>query len=583
MRKISIPKFVCCLVLFCAWTALALPSQTLTTLANFNLNNGAHPEAPVIQGSDGNFYGTTAGGGQGASGTVFKVTPDGTLTTLHNFCTHGSCDDGQIPQAGLVQGTDGNFYGTTASGGTNFDGVIFRITPSGALTVLYNFCSQPSCADGELPEAGLVQGTDGNFYGTTSYDGVHGSGTIFKITPSGALTTLYTFCAQHGCPDGSSPYSGLTEGTDGNFYGTTRGGGTDDFGTVFKITPSGTLTTLRSFTDADGITPQSTLVQATDGNFYGTTASGGIGGIAGTVFKITPSGTLTTLHFFCSLSSCADGEAPVGGLVLATDGNFYGTTQTGGGTSGDGTIFQITPAGTLTTLHSFGGPDGAQPVAGLVQATDGSFYGTTLTSGSGAYGTVFRIGVPLSPPAAQFVTITPCRLVDTRQGGGSIQGATFEVFDLPQLSQTKGCGDLSSAMTYSLNVTLIPSSGPVSYLTIWPAGRTQPLVSTMNSLDGRTKANAAIVPAGASGAVNVFVTNTADVVLDIDGYFAPPSGRTLQFYPLTPCRVADTRKSTYPQGLGTPHLSQGVARDFPVLSAVSCNIPASTVSLEKNS
>ncbi|HZL67135.1 MAG TPA: YncE family protein [Candidatus Limnocylindrales bacterium] len=170
----------------------------------------------------------------------------------------------------------------------------------------------------------------------------------------------------------------------------------------------------------------------------------------------------------------------------------------------------------------------------------------------------------------QLAGVEPCRLVDTRSGGGPIQGGTSQSFNLPQLAQSQGCADLSSASAYSLNVTLVPQNGaPVSYLTMWPAGELKPLVSTMNSLDGRTKANAAIIPAGVSGGVSVFVTNTANVVIDIDAYFAPSDQSTLQFYPLPPCRVADTRFDTYPQGLGTPHLSQGVARDFPVLAS-SC-------------
>jgi hypothetical protein len=169
----------------------------------------------------------------------------------------------------------------------------------------------------------------------------------------------------------------------------------------------------------------------------------------------------------------------------------------------------------------------------------------------------------------QLVNVTPCRLVDTRSGGGPIPGGSFQTFNLPQLAQAQGCGDLSSAASFSLNVTLIPSNGPVGYLTIWPASQSQPNISTMNS-DGRVKANAAIVSAGVSGGVSVFVANTSDVVLDIDGYFAPASQSTLEFYPLAPCRVADTRNSGEPQGLGPPSLSAGMPRNFPVLDATSC-------------
>jgi DNA-binding beta-propeller fold protein YncE len=172
------------------------------------------------------------------------------------------------------------------------------------------------------------------------------------------------------------------------------------------------------------------------------------------------------------------------------------------------------------------------------------------------------------PTPLQFFTMTPCRVVDTRDpngplGGPPIPGGTYRAFPLPQ---SQNCNIPAEAVAYSLNVTVVPHQA-LGYLTIWPATTPQPVVSTMNSLDGRTKANAAVVPAGYQGSVSVYTANTTDVVLDIDGYFVPPSGQTLQFYPLTPCRVADTRKDTFPQGLGTPHLSQGVARDFPVLES----------------
>jgi hypothetical protein len=185
-----------------------------------------------------------------------------------------------------------------------------------------------------------------------------------------------------------------------------------------------------------------------------------------------------------------------------------------------------------------------------------------------------------------FTTVTPCRLVDTRTGnggGGPIQAGTSQTFDLAQLAQTKGCADLSSAASYSLNVTLVPQNRrPVSYLTIWPAGLAQPLISTMNSLDGRIKANAAIVPAGVDSSVSIYATNTTDVVVDVDGYFAPSGQANLLFYQMAPCRVADTRKDTLPQGLGTPHLSAGVARDFPVLNAADCGIPAAAQAYSLN-
>ena len=383
--------------MFCAATAISLPAQTFTTLHNFAgyPNDGASPSARLVQASDGNFYGTTYAGGasgncQGGCGTVFRITPGGTLTTLHSFDWY----DGASPSAALVQGTDGNFYGTTYGGGVNhYYGTVFRITPSGTFTSLYSFCTQANCVDGAMPYAGLVRASDGNFYGTTLEGGSNNGcslgsgscGTVFKITPGGTLTTLYSFCAQSGCTDGGNPYAGLVQATDGNFYGTAFGRGANGYGTVFKITPSGTLTSLYSFCAqancADGQYPYAGLVQATDGNFYGTTPEGGGGAyhLGGTVFKVTPSGTLTTIYNFCSLPGCADGDSAHAALVQATDGNFYGTTGGGGAyctpNSGCGTVFKITPSGSLTTLHSFDGSDGKGTSAGLVQATDGNFYG----------------------------------------------------------------------------------------------------------------------------------------------------------------------------------------------------------------
>jgi uncharacterized repeat protein (TIGR03803 family) len=659
--------------------------------------DGASPYAGLVQATDGNFYGTTYTGGassncQGGCGTVFRITPGGTLTTLHSFDWY----DGASPTDALVQGTDGNFYGTTYGGGAEPRvGTVFKITPGGALTTLYSFCAQANCTDGQQPYAGLVRGSDGNFYGTTLEGGANTGcslgagtcGTVFKITPGGTLTTLYSFCAQAGCADGGNPYAGLVQASDGNFYGTNFGRGANGYGTVFKITPAGALTALYSFCSqtncADGQYPYAGVVQATDGNFYGSTSAGGGGAYhqGGTVFKVTPSGTLTTIYNFCSQPNCTDGDSSVARLVQASDGAFYGTTLHGGAfcvpNSGCGTVFRITAGGILSTLYSFDdGSDGGKPLAGLVQASDGNFYGAATyganpacTAGLGGCGTVFRLtgphliptttvvtstpnpsevgqlvtitatvspsgptgtvdftsngagisgctAVPLNlemavcttstlavgtdaivatysgdanysgssgtlsqlvnpiPSPLQFVAVTPCRLVDTRPdhgGSGPIVGGTFQNFPIPLEG---GCNIPDTAAAYSLNVSVVPQHS-LGYLTIWPTGEGRPVVATLNSLDGRIKADAAIVPAGDSGAVSIYVTDTTNVILDINGYFAPASGSTLAFYPLPPCRVADTRHSTYPPGLGPPYLTGGHERAFPILNATSCNIPSS--------
>jgi len=439
MTKPALLKIACILFAFCAATATASPAQVLTTLHSFTgyPNDGAGLDSALARGSDGNFYGTTGGGGESCGpsgcGTVFKITPGGTETTLYSFCPAypNPCTDGVDPYGALVQGRDGNFYGTTSSGGTGADdaGTVFKITPSGTLTTLYSFCSQPNCADGRYPSGGVVLATDGNFYGVTGGGGSNnctddGCGIIYKITPSGTRTTIYSFCSQNNnCPDGYNP-GGLILASDGNFYGTTGHGGASGngcggygCGTIFKMTPSGTLTTLYSFCPLggcrleapDGQFPNGKLLQASDGNFYGATSSGGANQVGfctefgcGTLFKITPGGTLTTLYSFCAQTNCVDGWNPSAPPVQGTDRNFYGVTYAGGTSAycdyGCGTIFKITAGGTLTTLYSFctrsGCADGLLPDAALVPAPNGIFYGSTGGDANNSYGTVFRLTLP---------------------------------------------------------------------------------------------------------------------------------------------------------------------------------------------
>jgi len=653
---------------FCCAMAVASPAQTFTSLYNFcsqtNCDDGSRPTAGLVQGVDGNFYGTTVSGGTGGVGTVFKISASGTLTSLHSF----DLTDGLNPFAGLVF-ANGYFYGTTFTGGNINLGNVFQMTPSGTVTQVYSFCSKQGCTDGANPYAGLVEGPvfNGTFYGTTQMGGNGscsglgvGCGTVFQLSQTGTLTTLHAFAG----PDGSGPYAGLTLGADGNFYGTTQYGGSNNnciensglgCGTVFRITPSGTLTTLYNFCSqpncADGYGPQAGLVQGLDGNFYGTAHWGGTQG-NGTVFRTTPGGSLTTLHSFAGYPH--DGANPIGGLIQATDGNFYGTTPSAGVHFTGGTIFQMTPSGALTTLYSFCAlpncDDGSAPYDNLLQATDGNLYGTTSMGGNGCNGgfcgTVFKVSTGLPPfvtiqpaigplgtpvtilgtnlggttnvafngtpatfnvissseietsvPAGattgmvqvtapggtlssntdfqvvgpiQLVPVTPCRLVDTRQTGDPIQGGMSRSFTIPQLGN---CGIPTTAAAYSLNVTVVPH-GPLGYLTIWPEGEIQPLVSTMNSPDGRIKANAAIVPAG-NNAVSVYVTDTSDVILDIDGYFAAPGSQTYQFYSLTPCRIVDTRNGQ-DQGM----LQAGVERDYTI--PPNCGIPSDAAAYSFN-
>jgi uncharacterized repeat protein (TIGR03803 family) len=248
---------------------------TLTTLVDFK-GDGAWPYAGLVRGSDGNFYGTTEAGGTSGGGTVFQVSTNGALTSLYSF-TGGK--DGAYPQAGLVQGSDGNFYGTTEAGGTNGGGTVFQISTNGALTTLHLFTGRN---DGSGPDAGLVQGSDGNFYGTTEAGGTSGNGTVFQISVNGALTSLYSFT---GGNDGAYPRAGLVQGSDGNFYGTTSSGYTTGYGTVFRMAPDGALVSLVQFDGYDGANPQAALTLGADGNFYGTTENGGADG-AGVIFRV---------------------------------------------------------------------------------------------------------------------------------------------------------------------------------------------------------------------------------------------------------------------------------------------------------
>jgi uncharacterized repeat protein (TIGR03803 family) len=444
-----------------ALTVVASTNSPLTTLYTFRGGDGSSPNG-LVQGNDGNFYGTTEYGGAYTNeyseglGTVFKMTPLGTLTTLYSF----SGIDGAIPAAGLAQGANGNFYGTTEYGGEYYDrdgdtfGTVFKITTNGMFTSLYSF----SGGDGANPDAGLVQGANGNFYGTTSYGGVDyylDDGTVFKITANGSFTSLISFSGS----DGIGPEGGLVQGTDGNFYGTTEYGGThgllyDGYGTVFKMTTNGTLNTLYSFTGgSDGANPVAGLVQGADGSFYGTAEYGGTNG-SGTVFKIMTNGTFTSLHSFGGIY----GENPAAGLVQGADGNFYGTAENGGANDA-GTVFKMTPGGVLTLVYTFtGGSDGAHPNSALVQGTDGNFYGTTSSGGAYGNGAIFRLSL-VSPPAPVFQSVTEADGTIALTWS-ALAGQTYQLQFKTNLNQMSW-NNLGSAITATNStVTALDSIGP---------------------------------------------------------------------------------------------------------------------------
>ncbi len=282
----------------------------------------------------------------------------------------------EASSATLTLGSDGNLYGTTTKGSTY--GTVFRMTPSGSLTNLHSFES----TDGSSPTGGVIFGSDGNLYGTTSTGGTNGYGTVFQLTPANSFTTLYNFA---GGTDGSAPAGKLVLASDGSLYGVTHGGGTYSCGTIYKITTSGTYTSKYSFTcGTDGGDPRDGMILASDGNLYGTTTTGAGG--YGSAFQFTLGATYTLLHAFAG----SDGHVPYAGLIQATDGMFYGTTELGG-SAGVGTIFRLTSSGAMTTLYNFTGTDGKYPLAPLVQGTDGNLYGTTEAGGNGTYGTIFTV------------------------------------------------------------------------------------------------------------------------------------------------------------------------------------------------
>ena len=408
--------------------------------------------------------GFKSNGGYGGYGTLFEVTSAGALLGSYRFCSLAKCSDGINPGP-LVLGADGNFYGATGFGGTGPStncgnvqgcGTIFRVTPDGKLTTLYDFCSLTGCADGWIVPEPLVQGPNGNLYGATFQGGTVdcylGCGTIFEITPRGLLTTLHTFCISgSSCSDGETPETPLVLGSDGNFYGGANASAPTNNGTLFVVTPTGKFTTLHQLRGtSDGNNPIG-LVAANDGNFYGTTSSGGTGAhctsfdICGTVFKLTPGGQFTTLYNFCSQPNCTDGSGPdFSGLIQGSDGDFYGTTDLGGANSNSnicpnscGVIFKITPAGQFTVLYNFCSQANCADGNGrgtLMQATDGKFYGASdlggLAGGCGGYGcgTLFMLDMGLDP----FVNANP---VFGKTGynisilGNNLTGATGVTFN----------------------------------------------------------------------------------------------------------------------------------------------------------
>ncbi|MBZ5574365.1 MAG: hypothetical protein LAO09_21115 [Acidobacteriia bacterium] len=419
-------------------TAATSQAQTFTKLVDFQGANGQWPTDELVQGRDGAFYGTTMLGGAYGGGTVFKVTPGGTLTSLYS-------SPNDEPDGGLFLATDGNLYGTTLNGGEYFDGTIFNITPSGSLTTLYTFCSQPSCADGKSPQAKLIQAADGNLYGTTYQGGISDCGTIFTMAPNGSLKTLHLFDGTDGC----TPIGSLLQATDGNLYGTTCCDGANHRGTIFIVSTNGVLTTLYSFQDTDG-SPGGGLFQSTGGALYGTTVDGGAydcGGYhCGTIYrldmgfgpfvrlvrdlgKVGQTGGILGQGFTGTIDVSLNGTPASFTIVSNT---FMKATVPAGATTGYVTV--ITPSGTLTSnvpfrvtpqLLSFDPPSG--PVGTQVTIT-----GVSLTQ-TQAIGFGDRVPAQFTVNSDTQVTATVPAGAKTgkvgieTKGGIAISSGTFTV------------------------------------------------------------------------------------------------------------------------------------------------------------
>lgn len=455
------------LVLLGLFIAAPAHAQTFSVVYNYGSQVydpvGPYVAGIIAQGRDGNLYSSSATGGIGG-GAAYIVTPAGALTQLFDF--GNLISDGIYPYSGLTLGTDGNFYGTT-NGTGGFYGTVFKLTPGGVHTTLYTFTFG---TDGALPYSPPIQGKDGNFYGTTT-DGNGGLGTIYKTTSAGTFTALYQFDTTHG----QTPLGPLVQGTDGNFYGTTAFGGTNNVGVIFKITSTGKLTVLYNFDNTHGANPWAPLVQGSDGNFYGTTVGGGTSAnTSGVVFKMTTAGKLMVVH---NLNGTSDGANPFAGLVQATDGNFYGVNANGGAVSsncpnGCGTVFKVTSKGVFSVIYNFDLTTGQTPYTTMFQSTNGLLYGTTESGGTanggicgaGSCGVLFSVNIGAAPFVS---TLTTSGKVGVKVG---ILGQSFGSSSVVKFGGVQATSVTRSGTTY-LTAT-VPSGATTGSVTVTTSGGT---------------------------------------------------------------------------------------------------------------
>lgn len=377
------------IVLVLSFVASAQTTAALTVLHSFDGGtNGFFPASPLVEGTDGNFYGTTVGGLSTPS-TIYRMTPSGALTTVHTFGAPSVI----FRYSALTRAADGNFYGTTISDGANGYGTVFQITPAGVFKVIHDFTAN----DGYQGYGPLTQDSDGNFYGTNYYGGTHGYGTAYRVTPVGVLTVLVHF---DKAANTAHPTSSLLRDSDGNSYCTLSVETDREFSEVVRITPAGAVVYLYTIPEGNNNGAyQASLAPGNDGYFYGTTSALSQNGAytsLGTVFQVNPFGTFRTLYHF---TAGGDGSNPLGPLVQGKDGNLYGTTHgttLAGGDRSLGTVFEITTDGAFTLLHTFAGNDG-EGANGLFQSSDGNFYGTNAYGGANNGGTIFKLTVTSHP------------------------------------------------------------------------------------------------------------------------------------------------------------------------------------------
>lgn len=444
--------------------AQALPLSALTVVYRFSFANSERPTGVLVQSTDGTLYGVLSGGGANGGGAVFTFNGSGPPQTLYSFggpSAPVTNANGNIPVAGLVLGPDGNFYGSTAFGGPGENGTVYKITPTGELTTLASF---GAAGQGQNPSAPLFLANDGYLYGTTS-GGDSSYGTIYRIDPStGSLQYVFKFPTDGSV--GGGPYAGLVQGTDGALYGTSDGGvGQNTGGGIYRLPLGGQATNIASLPPILD-NAMGGLVEGPDGAFYGLSTLGVSSG--GFAYKVTTDGELIQLHAFGYDDSQVDGGYPTGALILASDGNFYGVTS-GGGIYNNGVIFQMTPDGTVTTMHAFTDSEGDMPTSGLMEGQDGRLYG--MTQGVFTHNpTLFKLALIPAPPTNLQATSTTNSVTLTWQAvksattynvyQGSTSGGESASATLTQLAGTSATiAGLQPNSTYYFRVTATNEAG----------------------------------------------------------------------------------------------------------------------------